>query len=84
MNVIERALRSARELAGFCTQSGWIDNDTLHYRILHQTDHQVLALVQFEEIVLEATGNVASRNTCGGRVRIHLDRYGDIDRIELE
>ncbi len=83
INHIEQTLLSCHELNGFCTHNGWIDSGTLHYRILYRDDRQVLALVQFEEIVVEGSGCIAARAHCGGRVRLHLDRFGEVQRIEL-
>ncbi len=83
MNQIERVLRSCRELAGFCTRNGSIDNDTLHYRVLYQSDREILAMVQFEEIIMEAPGRLADRVHCGGRIRLWLDHYGEVARVEL-
>jgi hypothetical protein len=80
---IERYLMSCRELTAFCSQNGWIDNKTLHYEIIQQDDHQIIADVQFEEILLEASGRQDSRICCQGRLRLLLDRYGQVTEIEL-
>jgi len=83
MQHIERYLMACRELTAFCSQSGWIDNQTLDYEIIEQDDHHVLAFVQFEEILMEGTGRIAGRIPCQGRLRLTLDRYGQVEHAEL-
>lgn len=80
---IERYLLSCKELTAFCSQNGWIDNDTLYYEILAQNDTEIIALVQFEEILMEGAGRIASRIPCYGRLRLALDRYGAVVSGEL-
>lgn len=80
---IERFLFSCRDLRAFCSQNGWIDNDTLYFEIVEQNDHQVIALVQFEEILMEGSGRVAGRVPCQGRLRLILDRFGEVSHAEL-
>ena len=76
-------LARCRELATFCTQNGWIDKNSLYYEIIEQNDHEVIALVQFNEILMQGTGNSAGRVPCQGRLRLLLDRYGDVRKAEL-
>jgi hypothetical protein len=83
MQNIERYLLSCRELKAFCSQNGWIDNNTLYYEIIEQNDHHLIAFVQFEEILMEGSGCVAGRLPCQGRLRLTLDRYGDVCNAEL-
>jgi hypothetical protein len=83
MQHIERYLMSCRELATFCEQSGWIDTQTLDYEIIEQNDRQVIALVQFEKVVAQSTGRIVERVPCQGRLRLTLDRYGQVSRAEL-
>lgn len=83
MQNIERYLLSCRELTAFCSQNGWIDNQTMNYEIIEQNDHHVIAFVQFEEILMEGSGCIAGRITCQGRLRLTLDRYGQVSHAEL-
>lgn len=83
MQNIERYLLSCRELVAFCSQNGWIDENTLYYEIIEQNDHEVIALVQFEEILMEGSGCVAGRVPCQGRLRLTLNRYGEVCQAEL-
>jgi len=80
---IERYLLSCPELAAFCSQNGWIDNETFYYEVIEQSDSALIVLVQFEEILMEGAGDVASRIACHGRLRLLLDRYGDVTGAEL-
>jgi hypothetical protein len=83
MENIERYLMSCRELTAFCSQNGWIDNKSLYYEIIEQNDQHVIALVQFEEILMEGSGSLAGRVPCQGRLRLTLDRYGEVCSAEL-
>ncbi len=74
---------SCRELTAFCSQNGWIDNKTLTYEIIEQNDHHVIAFVQFEEILMEGSGSAVGRIPCQGRLRLTLDRYGQVSNAEL-
>lgn len=83
MENIERYLMSCRELTAFCSQNGWIDNKSLYYEIIEQNDHHIIALVQFEEILMEGSGSTAGRVPCQGRLRLTLNRYGEVSNAEL-
>ncbi len=83
MQNIERYLLSCRELTAFCSQNGWIDNQSMNYEIIEQNDHHVIAFVQFEEILMEGSGCIAGRIPCQGHLRLTLDRYGQVERAEL-
>jgi hypothetical protein len=69
-------LRRAPQLAGLCTQNGWIDNDTLVYEVLADQPGRLLLAVQFEEIVMEGAGCVADRKACYGRVEVIVTAAG--------
>jgi len=83
MENIERYLMSCRELTAFCSQNGWIDNKSLYYEIIEQNDHHIIALVQFEEILMEDSDRIAGRVPCQGRLRLTLNRYGEVSNAEL-
>ena len=83
MQHIEQYLMSCRELTAFCSQNGWIDNNTLSYEILEENDHHIIAFVQFEEILMEGSGCIAGRIPCQGRLRLTLDHYGQVSQAEL-
>ena len=83
MENIERYLLSCPELRAFCTCNGWIDESSLYYEIVERNDQQVIALVQFDEILTGEGGTSAGRVTCQGRLRLLLDRYGEVYRADL-
>ena len=83
MQDIERYLMSCRELAAFCAQNGWIDNNSLRYEIIEQNDRCVIAFVQFEEILMEGSARVARRIPCEGRLCLTLDHYGQVSHAKL-
>ncbi len=83
MQNVERYLMSCGALTAFCAHNGWIDTRTLEYEIIEQNDHHVIAFVQFEEVILEGANCIAERILCEGRLRLTLDRYGQVDHAEL-
>lgn len=80
---LQEYLTTCRELTRFCTQNGWIDNDTLRVDVLEHDARALVAAVTFEEVVMEGSGCVADRVSCYGRVRVTLDPKGDVQRMEL-
>ncbi len=83
MHDIERYLLSCRELTAFCSQNGWIDKKSLYYEIIEQNDHQIIAQVQFNELLMNGSGTSLDRIPCQGRLRLTLDRYGQVVQAEL-
>ena len=80
---LEEYLRTCRELNAFCTQNGWIDDDTLQVDVLEHDRTSVLMAVTFEEILMEGSGCVAGRVACYGRIRAHLSPTGDVKQLEV-
>lgn len=70
---IERWLRNCRDIASFCTQNGWIDNDTLTFEILERTTDRILLYVTFDEVIMEGSGCIAGRVPCYGRMELSMD-----------
>lgn len=85
MNVQEY-LRECRELTRLCTQNGWIDNDTLKVEILQAQGRggEVIAAVQFEEIIMEGAGCIAGRVPCYGQLRMRLDEDGNVIHMAIQ
>jgi hypothetical protein len=83
MTHLEHYLINCSELSAVCAENGCIDSQSLDYEILEQNDHHVLAFVQFEEVLMEDTGRVVGRIAHQGRLRLTLDRYGQVERAEL-
>lgn len=82
-NDIKALLTGSRELARFCDQNGWIDDDTLRYEIVEQQKDHLLLNVYFTEIAMEGSGCVADRLARYGRVRIDLDQDGKPIKLTL-
>ncbi len=80
---LDQYLKTCRELNAFCTQNGWIDDDTLRVEVLENHRTSVLAAITFEEILMEGSGCVAGRVACYGRVRAHLSPAGDVEQLEI-
>ena len=80
---ITQYLHCCRKLSRFCSQNGWIDNDSLHFEILEQEDRAVITAVEFEEIIMDGTGHIAQRVSCLGWLRLLLDEDGEVQSSEL-
>lgn len=83
MSTLLDYLKTTPKLAKLCTQNGWIDNDSLRYQIIEQSDGQLVLAVEFEEIIMEGSGCVADRKACYGRVRVVKHGTGEIQSIEI-
>ena len=83
MSAIECYLKSCRELARFCSRSGWIDNASMHYAVAWQGDNEVLVDIEFDELLMEGTGYLAERVPCFGQMRLFLDHQGRVIRCEI-
>jgi len=83
MSAIEAYLKSCRELVRFCSQSGWIDNDSLHYAIVWQNEDEVLVEIEFDELLMQGTGGSADRVSCFGQMRLLLDRFGRVVQADI-
>ncbi|MDH3899601.1 MAG: hypothetical protein OEU51_00980 [Gammaproteobacteria bacterium] len=83
MSAIETYLKSCRELSRFCSQNGWIDNNSLHYAVTWENDNEVLVDIEFSELLMEGGGSLAGKVSCFGRMRLFLDKYGQVIRCEI-
>lgn len=83
MTNVRQYLRDCRELSQLCSQNGWIDNDTLTVEILERQSDQLLAAVQFDEVIMEGSGCVAGRVPCFGRVHVRLDPAGNVLGLDV-
>ena len=75
-------LRNCKELSAFCSQNGWIIDDSIHYEILEKHPDHILIYVTFLESIMEGSGCQADQKPCYGRLRLTLDDKGVISRIE--
>lgn len=53
--IIEKYLKSFREIAYLTTENGWVDNATLNFEILEQDEGRAVVELNFEEIVMSAS-----------------------------
>ncbi|MGZ8142868.1 MAG: hypothetical protein ACXWTH_06150 [Methylosarcina sp.] len=76
-------LQNCRELTAFCSQNGWIINDSIHYEILEAQPNSLLMYVTFLESVMEGSGCQADQKSCYGRLRLKLNNEGNITGVEI-
>lgn len=71
-------LEDCPELTAFCSQNGWIINESIRYEILEQRPDSLLIYVTFLESIMEGSGCQCDQKPCYGRLRIDLDEQGNI------
>lgn len=71
-------LARCRELAGFCWQNGWIDNDSIEFDIQENAGRQVVVAVKFTEVIMKGAGCEARRMPRFARLRLTLDARGEV------
>ncbi len=71
-------LARCRELVAFCSQNGWIDNASIEFDVQDVGTDGVLVAVKFTEVIMKGAGCEARRLPCFGRMRLSLDRRGEV------
>jgi hypothetical protein len=79
---ITQLLETSNELSVFCTQNGWIINDSIDYEILERHSDHLLIYVTFLESIMEGSGCQCDQKACYGRLRLNLDAQGNIIGVE--
>jgi hypothetical protein len=75
---IRDALYRCRELTAFCSQDGWIDQDSIVFAVEGRTATEVIVSVSFEQVVTEAAGSTSTRVTCFGRLCLSVDEDDEV------
>lgn len=75
---IQDWLRTNTLINRFCTQNGWIEDDSVRYELSAEHDGWRRINVYFTEIVMEGSGCVADRIDCFGQVDLRLDEQGRV------
>jgi hypothetical protein len=70
-------LQNCRELSAFCSQNGWIINESIHYEVLQQ-QNQVLIYTTFLESIMEGSVCQCDLKSCYGRMQLTLDEAGQV------
>ncbi len=74
-------LRRCRELARFCTQNGWIDNDSLAFEVrplAGAPPGEVEVAVKFTEVVMKGAGCEGRRVPCFAVLSLVIDAAGEV------
>lgn len=79
---IKRTLLQCNELSAFCSQNGWIVDDSIQFEVLETHSDHLLIYVTFLESIMEGSGCQADQKPCYGRLRLHLNMSGSICGIE--
>ena len=76
-------LRSTRIITRFCSQNGWIDDESLRYEVSSEWNGRLRVNVYFTEVVMDGAGGVAGRIECFGQLALQLDREGRVVGAEI-
>jgi hypothetical protein len=79
---ITHLLQNCKELNAFCSQNGWIINESIHYEIIERQPESLLIYVTFLESIMEGSGCQGDQKSCYGRLRLLLNDQGDITGVE--
>ena len=82
MSSVEKYLKNCRELTRFCSRSGWIDNNSLRFTIIVESNEELIIDVEFDELLMEGSGGQGGRMPCCGQIHLFLDRLGRVVRAE--
>lgn len=83
-NQIGNYLSQCRELVAFSDQGGFFESDTISFRIADEQEDSLLLAVQYEEVVMEASGCCATRLDRFGFLRLFLGPKGSIIGAKAE
>lgn len=75
-------LLNCKELNAFCTQNGWIIDDSIQYEILERKPESLLIYVTFLESIMEGSGCQCDQKSCYGRLLLKLNSVGEIIGVE--
>ena len=82
MSSVEKYLKNCRELTRFCSRNGWIDQQSLRFTVIMESNEELIVDVEFDELLMESSGCQSERISCFGQVHLYLDRLGRVIRAE--
>jgi hypothetical protein len=80
--VITHLLHNCNELSAFCSQNGWIVNESIHYEIIERHPDSLLIYVTFLESIMEGFGCQCDQKSCYGRLQLILNDQREIIGVQ--
>jgi len=80
---ITHLLQNCKELSAFCSQNGWIINESIYYEIIERQPESLLIYVTFLESIMEGSGCQCDQKSYYGRLRLKLNDQREIIGVEL-
>lgn len=75
-------LARCRELSVFCSQNGWIDDQSIDFEVQRRNGDEALVAVKFTEVIMKGAGCEARRMPCFARLRLRFDERGGVVAAE--
>jgi hypothetical protein len=75
---IMKYLQNCKELSAFCSQNGWIINESITYEVLQRDQNGVLIYTTFLESIMEGSGCQCDQKSCYGRLQLIVDDAGEV------
>ena len=77
--VLDKYLKSFREIVELTVENGWVDNSTLQFSVLEISSEYALLELNFIEIVMSASGCTINREERWGRVKLKLENEAVVE-----
>lgn len=71
-------LENSNVLTDFCSQNGWIINESIQYEVLERKSGELLIYITFLESIMEGSGCQCDQKSCYGRLKLILNNRGEI------
>lgn len=75
---IKNFLENTPALADFCSQNGWIINESIQYEVLDRQPGELLIYVTFLESIMEGSGCQCDQKSCYGRLKLLMNDSDEI------
>ena len=75
---IRSFLQTSNQLQAFCSQNGWIINESIDYEILRHDRNRVMIYTTFLESIMEGSGCQCDQKSCYGLMQLILGEKGNV------
>ena len=76
-------LKQCKQINQFCTQNGWIDNDSISFEIKEEDSSEMMINVTFNEIIMEGAGCIAGNIACFGQLKLKIENHQIVEVVVI-